>query len=77
VTHAQQHSAPAATPPPIDTAPALATIAEAARYLRLGKSTVYGLVESGELASFKFGRSRRIAWADVRQFVERCRTKSA
>jgi excisionase family DNA binding protein len=36
------------------------TVAQAAEYLNLSRATVYALMDSGELAYAKFGRSRRI-----------------
>ena len=38
----------------------LMTVTEAAKFLRLSRSSVYALMENGELAFVKIGRSRRI-----------------
>jgi excisionase family DNA binding protein len=38
----------------------LLTVADAAHYLSLGKTTIYGLVNSGELSAFKVGSDHRI-----------------
>ena len=38
----------------------LVSVAEAARYLGLARSTLYGLMETGQLPYAKFGRARRI-----------------
>ncbi len=38
----------------------MAKVAEAAKFLGLAKSTVYGLMDSGELPSVRIGGSRRI-----------------
>ena len=38
----------------------LLTVREAARFLRLSRSNLYALMERGELAFVKLGRSRRI-----------------
>ncbi len=45
------------------------TVPEAAARLALGRSTVYELVLSGELPSFKVGRSRRILVADLQRWL--------
>ena len=45
--------------------PLLATISEVARYLAVSRSTVYQLMESGQLPYVKLGRCRRIHWDDV------------
>jgi excisionase family DNA binding protein len=47
----------------------LALIKEAADFLRLSRSKVYELMESGELPFVKIGRSRRVRWAHLEQFV--------
>lgn len=38
----------------------LLTVAEAASYLALSRSSVYALMDAGELAFVKLGKSRRI-----------------
>jgi len=38
----------------------LMTIAEVVAFLRLSRSTVYGLMDTGKLACVRFGRARRI-----------------
>ena len=48
----------------------LLTIDEAAQVLSLGRSAVYELVMRKRLPSVTFGRSRRIAYADLKRFVE-------
>jgi excisionase family DNA binding protein len=48
----------------------LATPEEAAKALRLGRSKVYELIETGELKSIKIGRSRRIRWNDLTAYVD-------
>jgi excisionase family DNA binding protein len=53
-----------------DPEPALLTIDEAARYLRLSRAKVYSMAARGELPSVKMGRSVRVrrerldAWLD-------------
>jgi excisionase family DNA binding protein len=50
-------------------APLLYTPKEAATALRLGRSTVYELMASGELRFIKRGRSRRIRRTDLEEYV--------
>lgn len=38
----------------------LMTVKEAAAFLRLGRSTLYGLMDTGDLAYCRLGRARRI-----------------
>ncbi|MEU0194871.1 helix-turn-helix domain-containing protein [Streptomyces afghaniensis] len=38
----------------------LLTVEEAARRLRVGRTTCYGLIRSGELESIEIGRLRRV-----------------
>ena len=49
--------------------PLLLTVRQAARELGLSRSTIYSLISTGELASIKIGRSRRIPWEAVVAFV--------
>jgi excisionase family DNA binding protein len=49
-----------------------ATIAEAAEFLRLSRATVYNLMEAGQLAYAKFGRSRRVPRRALLEYAERC-----
>lgn len=44
---------------------------EAARLLSIGRSALYELMASGELRSFKIGRSRRVAVSAIEEFVRR------
>ena len=48
----------------------LATITEVARYLRLSRSKVYGMMDCGQLCHVKIGRSRRVPWNAVMRLVE-------
>lgn len=50
------------------------TVPEVAKMLRLGKSTVWGMVHRGELGSFKVGASRRVS---AEQIVQWKRSKGA
>jgi excisionase family DNA binding protein len=47
------------------------TVQEAMAYLRLSRSAVYQLMESGQLAYAKFGKSRRIPLEALREFGQR------
>ena len=53
----------------MDSESLLLTVPEAAIRLGLGRSLVYGLLMSGEIASLKIGRSRRIPVSSLDQFV--------
>jgi excisionase family DNA binding protein len=44
---------------------------EAARVLSLGRSTVYLLIASGELASVQIGRARRVPAQAISDYVAR------
>jgi excisionase family DNA binding protein len=48
-----------------------AEVAEAQEYLRLSRSTVYALMDSGDLLYARFGRSRRIPWLSLREYAAR------
>lgn len=54
----------------------LITVAEAARRLGLGRSLTYRFIQTAELPSLKIGGARRVAVADLNQFVERLRERS-
>jgi excisionase family DNA binding protein len=49
----------------------LATVKEAARFLRVSVAKLYELMKSGELPSVKLGKSRRIAWAELEALLQR------
>jgi excisionase family DNA binding protein len=44
-----------------------ATVNEAAQYLKMGRSWLYSQMDAGCLAYARFGRARRIRWADIKQ----------
>lgn len=54
-----------------DGATLLLTVAEAGQRLSLGRTTVYGLVASGELRAVHVGRSVRIPLAEIEAFASR------
>jgi excisionase family DNA binding protein len=50
--------------------PLLVRVEEAARILGLGRSTVYELMDRGELRFVKYGAARRVPLAALRAWVE-------
>ena len=52
----------------------LLTVAEAAAILRLGRSTLYRLVEDGEIETVRIGRAVRFEATAVDDFIQRNRT---
>lgn len=60
---------------PEGSGPGLMQPEEAAWWLRVSRTTVFELLKSGELASVKIGRSRRISRADFELYVERLRSE--
>lgn len=51
----------------------LFTIEEAAKRLRISKSTVFRLLRSKKLKSLKVGNARRIEEEEIKDFIERHR----
>jgi excisionase family DNA binding protein len=49
----------------------LLTVEEAAKMLRCGRTMVYRLIRSNELRTVKIGALRRVALADVEEYVDR------
>lgn len=47
------------------------TITEVAKYLKISEVTTYKLVQSGSLPSFKIGRSWRVKYDDLLEFIDR------
>lgn len=47
----------------------LLEVIEVARYLRCGRTHVFALIKSGDLASVKVGRKRLVPDTAVRQYV--------
>ncbi|MFJ4475241.1 excisionase family DNA-binding protein [Streptomyces xanthochromogenes] len=52
----------------------LLTVEEAAYRLRIGRTTCYGLIRTGELESVPVGRLRRVPADAVPEYVTRVRT---
>ena len=55
----------------------LLTIREAAQRIGLGRTFTYDLIRRGELRSVKIGGARRVAVADLEEFVGRLRSEAA
>ena len=51
----------------------LMTVEEAARRLRIGRSTAYALIQTGQIESIKIGASRRVPAAALSTFVDQLR----
>jgi excisionase family DNA binding protein len=51
----------------------LLTVDEVRVWLRLGRTRVNELIQSGELPSFKVGRRRVLRRGDVLEWLEQCR----
>lgn len=60
--------------PTLDNTALLLTVEEAAARLRIGRSTVYELIRTGELETVQIGRSRRVVPESVADYVGRLRT---
>jgi len=52
-----------------DNRPILYTITDVCRLLRLSRPTVYRLINSGQLASFKIGSNRRVPASSIDSYV--------
>ena len=51
--------------------PKIMTITEVAKYLKISDVTTYKLVQSGSLPSFKIGRSWRVKFEDLLEFIDK------
>ena len=54
--------------------PLLLTPEEAAKVLRVGRTTIYALMKAGELHPLQIGRSCRISRAELERYVRRLET---
>ena len=54
----------------------LLTVIEAAQRLGFGRSMTYQLIQKGALPSIKIGGARRVAVADLEEFVGRLRSEA-
>jgi len=46
-------------------------VEDAAQVLSLGRNSIYDLIDSGELSSFKYGRCRLVPLKSLHEFVDR------
>ena len=65
------------TATPVPAVEALLTYKRAAEVLGVTERTVWTLVDSGDLPAVRFGRSVRIDPADLRAYIDRCKTTPA
>jgi excisionase family DNA binding protein len=49
----------------------LLTVEQVAELLKLGRITIYELIDAGELPSIKIGRCRRIPTSAIGAFIQR------
>lgn len=49
--------------------PNVMTVLEVAAFLRIGRTTAYGLIKSGEIPSVKIGRQIRVFRDDLKDYV--------
>jgi excisionase family DNA binding protein len=48
----------------------LATIEQAAKFLAVGRTTVYAMLRDGQLAAVKFRNARRIPWSALYKLTD-------
>lgn len=67
---------PASVPEPRESVAenVMLTVDEAAKWLRIGRTTAWGLVKSGELRSVLIGRLRRVPAAEVHAYAAQLMT---
>ena len=56
--------------------PLLLTPEEAARVLRVGRTTVYALLKAGDLTPVRIGRSCRLSRAELERYVKQLEARS-
>jgi excisionase family DNA binding protein len=61
----------------IDDVPAVMTVMEAARVLRVGRGSMYRLIAAGEVRSVRVGRSIRVPRVALVEFTEGRATRRA
>ncbi len=61
----------AAVPPTTAIMPLLLTVNQAAQLLGIGRSTLYELLDAGQIQSVKVGASRRIPLKAVHEYIDR------
>lgn len=62
---------PETTQPTHDPTLLVLTVEEAARRLRIGRTTMYALVSAGDIRSVQIGRLRRVPTEALREYVDR------
>lgn len=60
-------------PNPFGGHPILLTVEQSARRLGISRTTMYGLIASGEVQTVQIGRARRVPVEALRDFVRRLR----
>lgn len=56
-------------PPPISDELSLLTAQEVAEFFQADASTIYRLMQRGDIPTVRFGRCVRVSWADLVDFV--------
>lgn len=51
--------------------PIVANVTETMAMLKIGREKIYQLLNSGELASYREGGSRKILWRSIEAYIER------
>jgi excisionase family DNA binding protein len=49
-----------------------ATVEQAMQFLALSRSSVYALMDHGQIKSAKFGKARRLPWRALHDYAEKC-----
>ena len=57
-------------------APLLLTPEEAARALRIGRTSIYALMKAGELRTVRIGRSCRLSQGELERYVRRLEARN-
>ena len=60
-----------------DTTPLVFTVAEAADKLRIGRTTLYGLISSNKITYIKVGGLTRFRLKDLEKYLDKCAKKTA
>ena len=65
------------TPTPDDGPTVLLTVEEAARQLRVGRTTMYALLRQGDIPSVRIGQLRRVRADSLREYVNQLTQQAA
>jgi excisionase family DNA binding protein len=49
----------------------LATVPEAAKFLNMSRTALYGLMDRGDLRYCKIGKIRRVPWSELQKLVRK------